>query len=267
MGCRGHSSPDLYAPLLILPVLWLVPGALNACPQSSPGICLLPVRRLQHFVSELPPLGGFYTAYNQSGLMEICKSVNEYENCSQTITNGCDINTIQNIRILHSVFMPVCGTFYQDYLKHRDCFNRQLFMYKSCHQRRQARVNHLKRENQYNLRICEVTNEYVKCVYLVTALQCSMEAANAYFNILNQSISLSFSDANFACSIRHPDDDISVFTTTKATTTKTTFSDYTTRGGRPKEKRSISSATDTPAATRWCFYVIAVLLLHVTSTF
>lgn len=101
----------------------------------------------------------------------------------------------------------------------------------------------------------------------MTALQCSMEAANAYFNILNQSISLSFSDANFACSIRHPDDDISVFTTTKATTTKTTFSDYTTRGGRPKEKRSISSATDTPAATRWCFYVIAVLLLHVTSNF
>lgn len=58
---------------LSLTVLWLLPGALNACPQSSPGICLLPVRRLQHFVSELPPLGGFYTAYNQSGLMEICK--------------------------------------------------------------------------------------------------------------------------------------------------------------------------------------------------
>lgn len=32
-------------------------------------------------------------------------------------------------------------------------------MYKSCHQRRQARVNQLKREDQYNLQICEYVSD------------------------------------------------------------------------------------------------------------
>uniref|UniRef100_K1QWJ7 Uncharacterized protein n=1 Tax=Magallana gigas TaxID=29159 RepID=K1QWJ7_MAGGI len=228
--------------------LYLVQGALSVCPESFTETCLLPAQRLQQYVRELPPLAGFYTAYNESELINICSLVSQYQNCSKTITNGCDINTIQNIQVLHSVFLPVCGTYYQDYLKHRNCFNHQMLMYKSCHQRRQARVNQLKREDQYNLQICEVTNEYVKCVYLVTALQCSMEAADTYFNILNQSMSLSFNGADFRCSIRHPHDDISVFTTTKSTTTIATSLDFTTRKGSPKGKRSVSAATDRMSA-------------------
>lgn len=49
--------------------------------------------------------------------------------------------------------------FFKDYLKHRNCFNHQMLMYKSCHQRRQARVNQLKREDQYNLQICEYVSD------------------------------------------------------------------------------------------------------------
>lgn len=263
MGYRGHSPPIFSATLLILPALYLIPGVLSVCPESFQGRCQLPVQRLQQYVSELPPLAGFYTAYNELELINICSLVSQYQNCSETITSGCDTNTIQNIRVLHGVFLPVCGTYYQDYLKHRNCFNHQMFMYKSCHQRRQARVNQLKREDQYNLQICEVTNEYVKCVYLVTALQCSMEAANIYFKILNQSMATSFDEANFRCSIRHPDDDISVFTTTKSTTTIATSLDFTTRRGSPKGKRSVSAATERVSAISGCFYLIFVLFVYV----
>lgn len=104
-----------------------------------------------------------------------------------------------------------------------------------------------------------VTNEYVKCVYLVTALQCSMEAANSYFNILNQSISLSFSDADFSCHIRHPDDDISVLTTTKATSTVGTPLGFTTSVGGTKGKRSVSAATGGRSSNSGCFCLFLVL--------
>lgn len=73
-------------------------------------------------------------------------------------------NTQCNINVHRSTFYPrvviLCTYMFimlyiLDYLKHRNCFNHQMLMYKSCHQRRQARVNQLKREDQYNLQICE----------------------------------------------------------------------------------------------------------------
>ncbi|CAG2215013.1 unnamed protein product [Mytilus edulis] len=67
-----------------------------------------------------------------------------------------------------------------------------------------------------------VTNEYVGCTFTVTALLCSLEAANVYFKIINESISFLLLNSGFSCTIRHPNDVIKVITTTTSTTTITT---------------------------------------------
>jgi hypothetical protein len=86
-----------------------------------------------------------------------------------------------------------------------------------------------------------------------------MEAANSYFNILNQSISMSFSDADLSCHIRHPHDDISVLTTTKITSTVETPLGFTTRIGGTKGKRSVSSATGGRSANSGCFCLLLII--------
>ncbi|XP_061178663.1 uncharacterized protein LOC133187318 [Saccostrea echinata] len=255
---EGHWSSVLYTVLLSLSV-YMMKCVLSDCPVSSSGTCLIPVSRLQHYVSDILPLGGFYTTYNKTVLVDICRLVGEYPTCSQTITKGCDRITTQNMHLLYRAFLPLCGKYKQDYVYHRDCYSRQMFMYKSCHQRRQDEIHQIRREEHYNLQICQITNQYMKCVYLVTALQCSMEAADAYFNILNQSISLSFRDADFTCHIRHPDDDISVFTTTKSTTRAATSLGFTTSVGGPKGKRSVSSEAEKFSANLGCFLLLRVV--------
>ncbi|XP_062601635.1 uncharacterized protein LOC134263319 [Saccostrea cucullata] len=253
----GHWFPALYTVVLSLSV-HMINYVLSDCPESS-RTCLLPVSRLQLYVHDILPLGGFYTTYNQTALVDICRLVDEYQTCSQTITKGCDRITIHNMHLLYRAFLPICGKYKQDYVYHRDCYSQQMFLYKSCHQRRQSQVHQIRRNEHYNLQICQVTNQYMKCVYLVTALQCSMEAADVYFNILNQSISLSFSDADFTCYIRHPDDDISVFTTTKSTSRAATSLGFTTSVGGPKGKRSVSSATEAVSSNSGCFVLLLVL--------
>lgn len=71
-------------------------------------------------------------------------------------------------------------------------------------------------------------------------------------------MSLSFNEADFRCSIRHPHDDISVFTTTKSTTTIATSLDFITRKGSPKGKRSVSAATDRVPGIPGCLYIIVL---------
>lgn len=64
--------------LILLLVLYLVQGALSVCPESFTETCLLPAQRLQQYVRELPPLAGFYTAYNESELINICRYKPKY---------------------------------------------------------------------------------------------------------------------------------------------------------------------------------------------
>lgn len=64
--------------LILLLVLYLVQGALSVCPESFTETCLLPAQRLQQYVRELPPLAGFYTAYNKSELINICRYKPKY---------------------------------------------------------------------------------------------------------------------------------------------------------------------------------------------
>ena len=64
------------------------------------------------------------------------------------------------------------------------------------------------------------STDYISCLYTATALGCSMQAADVYFEILKRSLSLTFSAEGLNCVLRHPLDVISVYTTTSSTTTE-----------------------------------------------
>lgn len=107
----------------------------------------------------------FYSDLGFKGLGFSCVgtkfSIIIYRLSSRKDNTQCDINVHGSKFYLRVVILYTCTCMYimslyiLDYLKHRNCFNHQMLMYKSCHQRRQARVNQLKREDQYNLQICE----------------------------------------------------------------------------------------------------------------
>jgi len=79
-----------------------------------------------------------------------------------------------------------------------------------------------------------ITNHYVQCIFTVTAIGCSIEAANVYYNIINQSVTSLLKDVkDFTCTIRHPDDVIKVLTTTTTTSTTTMTPKYTLRSTKP----------------------------------
>lgn len=59
---------------------------------------------------------------------------------------------------------------------------------------------------------------YALCIYTATALGCSMSAADVYFKLLNHTISHLFNVNGYQCVLRHPMDEISIYTTSPSTT-------------------------------------------------
>lgn len=208
--------------LLIFTVtLWK--HVMSQCSEAHTMACSWPLLQLKNYEDILYPIGGFIPDYNETTLQQICSLFQEYKSCSQPFFINCDQDTITEFHILDSAFSPICGHLASEYIQQRTCFRRLQRTYKKCQEQRQEKLQMQEPDAiHYKLHMCTVTNDYVGCTYTVTALLCSLEAANVYFKIINESISLLLYNSGFSCTIRHPNDVIKVITTTTSTTTVTT---------------------------------------------
>ena len=96
-------------------------------------------------------------------------------------------------------------------------------------------------------------NDYVMCTYTATALGCSMQAADVYFEILSKSIRTIFKADGYHCVIRHPLDVISIYTTASPSTVDT------------RTSSSTDSTRDSPMMSRdtsGCSKHVSMQLLH-----
>ncbi|XP_076114621.1 uncharacterized protein LOC143082693 isoform X2 [Mytilus galloprovincialis] len=211
-----------YHTLVVITVtLWK--HVMSQCSEAHNMACSWPLIQLKNYEDILYPIGGFIPDYNETTLHQICSLFQEYKTCSQPFFMNCDQETLTEFHILDSAFSPICGHLAAEYIKQRSCFQRLQRTYKKCQERRQEQLNMQETDaKHYKLHMCTVTNEYVGCTFTVTALLCSLEAANVYFKIINESISFLLLNSGFSCTIRHPNDVIKVITTTTSTTTITT---------------------------------------------
>lgn len=119
------------------------------------------------------------------------------------------------------------------------------------------------------LYIFSSSKDYVMCIYTATALGCSMQAADIYFKLLKRSLSNIFKAEGYKCTIRHPLDVISIYTTTPSTTTKTrSFSPSTdSLGGNPMLSRNTSGCSSlTSMQILYCVFCVLVNLIYFTVT-
>lgn len=214
-----HCTYNILA--LITVTLWK--HVMSQCSEAHNMACSWPLIQLKHYEEMLYPIGGFIPDYNETTLHQICSLFQEYKTCSDPYFINCDEDTLTEFHILDSAFTPICGHLASEYIKQRSCFRRLQRTYKKCQEQRQEKLQMQEPDAiHYKLHMCTVTNEYIGCTYTVTALLCSLEAANVYFKIINESISYLLHNSGFSCTIRHPNDVIKVITTTSSTTTITT---------------------------------------------
>ena len=79
-----------------------------------------------------------------------------------------------------------------------------------------------RRDKLINISVCilfcfSASRKYALCVYTATALGCSISAADVYFKLLNHTISSIFNMKRYQCALRHPMDEITIYTTSPST--------------------------------------------------
>ncbi|XP_069133186.1 uncharacterized protein, partial [Argopecten irradians] len=210
---------DIYFSLTV--TLWK--HVMSQCSEAHTVACSWSLLHLRHYEGLLRPLGGFLPDYNETTLTEICGLFQNYMRCSEQYLHHCNNNTIFQLYELESAFKPLCK-YSKEYVAHRTCYRRLETNFEWCQEERQKKLAQKKHTDiQYHEYMCNVTNEYVQCIFTATFLRCSMGAANIYYDIINQSVSSLLAHVtSFQCIIRHPLDAIPVFTTTTSTTTRET---------------------------------------------
>ncbi|XP_033752386.1 uncharacterized protein LOC117336117 [Pecten maximus] len=216
----GRIALDSIA-FLFTVTLWK--HVMSQCSEAHAVACSWSLLHLRHYEGLLQPLGGFLPDYNETTLTEICGLFQNYMSCSEPYLHHCNNNTVFQLYELESAFKPLCK-YSKEYVAHRSCYRRLETNFEWCQKERQTKLELRKPTDiQYHGYMCNVTNEYVQCIFTATFLRCSMGAANIYYDIINQSVSSLLTHVtSFRCVIRHPLEAIPVFTTTTSTTTRAT---------------------------------------------
>lgn len=219
---------DMLIRIAVFMTVTLWKHVMSQCSEAHNVACSMSLMQLERY-DVMNPVSGYMPDYNQSTLTELCSTFQEYMNCSRPFLRTCNQDIIHQLNTLESAFIPICTDFTEEYILHRVCYRNHANAYANCQKQRNDRltvINVNESDIQYKTDTCNLTNQYLQCVYVATSLGCSLQAANVYFNILNQTISIMMRNSDFICNIRHPKDVIQVFTTTTSTTTEKQTTTY-----------------------------------------
>ncbi|XP_052802266.1 uncharacterized protein LOC128232634 [Mya arenaria] len=230
------------------------------CSEAHRQACSRPYLQMQALYAQ-PALGRYVPDLNQTTLQTVCRSYQDYRNCTEPFLTSCNNRTREEIQTFDVSLGLICTDLFNDYLQHRACFHRLQGSHVACRNKQVAAIKDIDvRLPAYKLLFCSAARDYVLCVYTATALGCSMSAADTYFRLLNSSISHVFRTYSYPCSVRHPMDVISIFTSTRPTTGAETVKAFTSSDSPIHSKEVSAASSVTPPDVYMCYFLSMMFL-------
>lgn len=253
--------PMLHRFIILLPLLGYVQGY---CSEAHRQACSFPLLQLDALSSASTPTSTYIPDYNETTLAHVCKLYEDYKNCSVPFLAGCNNLTTAELKTYDSILGIICHELRSDYIKNRLCYRRLASTYKSCQNKLMAAYNALN-ENQtgFKYHVCSTFKDYALCIYTVTALGCSMSAANVYFKLLNYTVSSILHINNVQCVFVHPLDEISIYTTSTSTSPypRTSWTSFNSPGDSPKQIVEVSRSCNVHLCRSVQLFVFLLIFL------
>ncbi|XP_045176496.2 uncharacterized protein LOC123537023 [Mercenaria mercenaria] len=215
----------------------------SQCSEAHRQACSYPYIQLKAISSTITPSDKYVPDYNETTLRNVCNLYTEYINCSKPFFPTCNRQTVLQIQTYDITLGLICNDLFNDFLTNRNCFERLKSSYQSCKDKEIATINKVNPTvPAYTYILCSAARKYALCVYTATALGCSMPAADVYFRLLNHTICSIFNINRYQCILRHPMDEISIYTTSPSTASTIWSAQTTIDNTRdtPKHYREVS---------------------------
>ncbi|ESO97590.1 hypothetical protein LOTGIDRAFT_152679 [Lottia gigantea] len=180
------------------------------CLQNTSSTCLTSFTELRKHVTSIQVTDLLIPSKNNTNHRVVCRLYEEYRSCKYTGFEKCYNEIQKEMTILDKVFDPICSKQFHDFVTGTNCIHRYRRHYKVCHRKKHNKDSHVpsyrslhSKHRKDNIH-CNITKDYIMCLYSVTALGCSIDVAENYFTILNQSLSTAFKYRGQLCILNHP---------------------------------------------------------------
>ncbi|XP_060555468.1 uncharacterized protein LOC132716248 [Ruditapes philippinarum] len=233
---RRIKWKDIYAQNFIMMATFLR-FVTSQCSETHRQACSFPFIQLQAISAAITPSEKYVPDYNETTLRNVCNWYTDYINCSKPFLPTCNTQTVSQIQTYDITLGLICKDLFNGYLSNRNCYDRLKSSYQSCKDKELATVKKMDQSvSAYTYILCSASRKYALCVYTATALGCSMSAADVYFKLLNHTISSVFEINSYQCTLRHPMDEISIYTTSPSTASAAWSAQTTMDNTRDKQK-------------------------------
>ncbi|XP_071104888.1 uncharacterized protein [Haliotis cracherodii] len=196
---------------LLMTAMHIIDDVASATTDEVTEPCLSLRNKLGVYTAPVEHLEVRLPSEDRFNLKPVCRLYGDYTSCMEPHQENITQDIQQRQQNLDAVFHPLCKEHFKRYMGHYDCYRRMRKYYGNCRRKRQSKLPLGARTPRGHF-WCRITNDYVTCMYSVTALGCSIDAAHTYLVLVNGTLT-SLPHTGPVCTLKNPLDILKTTTT------------------------------------------------------